>query len=596
MAVTSVTETAANPPPSSDKGNFDNAVKEQQAVKDVSTLYNLDVGHAENVNNKIKDAGLTDKTVDKNVLNDDLKGLYDSAKNDKLTWGGLSKIAEDRGWKQIDSEFKKIADGDFSNARYGGTLYKLFTGSGADLNTANIKVNSTIADRLPQMKDHLRANGNWGWSDDKVTIASAFTLVEANSWNKKPGNAAEFMHDASMVADGKVDGIALLGQAVNEGWAGIKNTDKIASEWIIPGSNLDKLLSKDAPGADPESRYNINYGQLIDRVSHEGDTRYDNTTNELTQHLSELNGLITPDMGLGSPGNDSKTVSENLASLAKHLDANDPNSRVSQISAKYEQIYADMKKLDDMGITQSPANKEYIEARTKDILKAQEKTGEWFNNVAGYLNQATKNIGFIKDEAKRAETNAILQTMFSGLAMIGSVGFGVSNGRAIFGSVNQWGKSGWKALNLPALFGSATLFANNAVNMGISASSLEHMKATWKNIGLSEEQITHMQEGLANSRGAYQGGLDNLALAQRRVEFSIAEEGRFNDYYRWAGDNKDKSSLYNANADDSAYTGALPYKWWKPGGGFDEILKTTNMDGGGYFSEKRVPEWFKGYY
>ena len=587
MAVTSVTKTAVNPPPGSDTGNFDQAVKEQQAVKDVSTLYNMDVGQAENVKNKLKEAGLTDKAVDKKSLNDDLKGLYDSAKDDKLTWSGLSKLAEDRGWKQLDSEFKKIADGDFSNTRYGGTLYKLFTGKDGELNTANIKVNSTISDRLPQMKDHLRSKGNWGWSDDKLSVAIAFDLVEANSWNKKPGNAKEFMQNASIVADGKIDGIALLGQAINDGWAGIKNTDQIATEYIVPGSNLDKLLGQDG------TRLKLNYGQLIDRVSHESDTRYDNTTNELTQHLSELNALITPDMGLGSPGNDSRTVGQNLVSLAKHLDANDPNSRISQISAKYEQVYADMQKIGDMKITDSPANKEYLEARTKDILKAQEKTGEWFNNVAGYLNQAVKNIDYIKDEARRAEANAVLQTVFSGLAMIGSLGFGVSNGRAIFGSVNQWGKSGWKALNLPALFGSGTLFANNAVNTGISASSLERMKSTWKNIGLSEEQITRMQEGLANSRGVYQGGLEALELAMRRVDFTISEPDRFFNYFKWADKHRNESSFFGTG-DDSAYKGQMPYKYWE---NIDDPMKRMKFGSeDNYFNDTTAPEWMKGYY
>ena len=562
MAVTSVTKTTTNPPPlGTDSKNFDQVVKEQQAVKDINTLYDMKVGDAESINNKIKDAGLYDKEVNRSVLDSTLKGVYDSHfKNNRtlrpLTWGRLSELAEDRGWKQLDNEFMKIVNGDFSNARHGGTIEKLLTGKDSALNTANIHVHRTIADRLPQMKDHLKNKDNWRWSEDRLSIATAFDLAKATSWNNRPANAKEFMNNASIVADGKVDGIALLGQAVNEGWAGIKNTDQIATEYIVPGSNLDKLLGQDG------ARLKLNYGQLIDRVSHESDTRYDNTTNELTQHLSELNALITPDMGFASPGNDSRTVGQNLESLAKNLDADDPNSRISQISAKYEQVYADIKKLDDMGLDKSPAHKAYIENRVKDILKAQERTGEWFNNVAGFLNQAAKNIGYIKDEARKAETNAVLQTIFSGLAMLGSCGFGLSNGRALFGNINQWGKSGWKALNLPALIGSTTLFANNAVNTGISASSLERMKTTWKNIGMSEEQITRMKEGLANSRGAYQSGLDNMELGMRRVDYAISEKSRFHDYYDWAMKHQGESSIFG-KGDDSAYRGKMPHKTWK---------------------------------
>ena len=575
MAVTTVTDTAAAPPPpppppGGDPDAFNLVVKEQQAVKDIRMLSDKNVGHADSVNSNLKNAGLTDIEVNPDSLDSDLKFLHDTYKKlsppgVKVTWGNLSWMATEHGWKELDNEFKKIADGDFSNTRYGGTLYKLFTGSGADLNTANIKVNSTIADRLPQMKDHLRANGNWGWSDDTLTVASAFSLVQANSWNKKPGNAKEFMQNASMVADGKTDGTALLGQTLDEGWAGIKDSDKIASEFIVPGSNLDKLLSKDAPDLDPESRYDINYRQLVRSVSQEADTVLSSKQNEMTQDLSDLHALVNDADFLGSPGNDARTVIQNLEGLAGELDSTKPGSHISKIFDKYQEVYDDMKALDDLGIKNSPALTKWVEERMLDIVDLNKQTGEFLNDAANYLNQASSNLDFIEDQASKEQLTTALVTVFAGIAAIGSIGFGVSNGRAVFGSGQQWAnQGGWMAMNLPALFGSVTLFTNNAVNTGVNADKLVSLEKTFHNINMAQDQIDHIKEGLTFAREDFSEGIENLETAQRRIDYRVSEKSRFKDYYDWAMQHQGESSIFG-NGDDSAYGGNMPYKTWETG-------------------------------
>ena len=118
------------------------------------------------------------------------------------------------------------------------------------------------------------------------------------------------------------------------------------------------------------------------------------------------------------------------------------------------------------------------------------------------------------------------------------------------------------AMNLPALFGSGTLFANNAVNTGINADKWASFEKTFKNINMSQDQINHIKEGLNFSRGAFSKGMENLELAQRRIDYRSNEKSRFHDYYNWAMLHQSQSSMYG-DGDDSAYTGAMPYKTWK---------------------------------
>lgn len=570
-----------------------------QAINDILSLYNnLHVGWARAVYDNLEKTGLLGKVVHKADLPPELQKLYDeyyanSPSKDYFTWGDLAKMAEDRAWKMIDEQFMKIVKGDHSE--FTEFFKNVFRGSDA---TSNIIIAHTADGRLTEMKKYLESVNYWGQDRNTVRLSSAFFDASQKTWNNRPTTEYELMQLFDMVARGKTDGIPIIAQALNEGWAGVYGYSKISVAVIKPGSALDKLLGDKDP-SDPTSRFNLTYGQLLDRVAEEGRTASETALSTLTQRLSELHGLLaSPGFKLGTPGNDPRTILQNLDNLAKELDLENDNGLLAQIGAKYAEVYEAMMDVEALNISSSPSMKKYIEERVADILKLHESTGVVMDSIANYLTQTAENIKYIKDEAKERKVDTILAIVLFGASMLGSMGFGVSNWRAVWGIGNQKeAHKGWyKAMNFPAFLGSMTLLSANSFNVGLNAKNIQSLQALFGKLNMSSDKLTGLEETLSTVKQAYEEAFENMELAMRRVDAIVNEPERFFKYLEWANNNKQQSSFFNPGVgDDSGYDGPPPIKWWERYSTIVERLYAFgSMDD--FWNDKNAPDWLKGYY
>jgi hypothetical protein len=526
--------------------------KSAELAKDVTSLANGKVGDAENIQKKIDQYKLGDQEVPKDPS---LKDFMNES--GKTTWNDLKKNAENIGWKKLDDMISASAHGDHSKDE---ELMKNFvTGSGSQRNTGNIDIRDVAGDRLTKTKEFLDTN-KFGRN---TSVANAI-INAGKTWDNDPKNAKDLMKDFEFVANGKSDGAATLADAINSGKAGVKSTDKIDPSLIKPGGAADKLLG---------DKTDITYGQLIDRVHNEGTTAQSDLKDKLTRDVAALNAAIDPMFIPGSPGNDFTTIQQNLEKMMKDLDPNDPKSKFSEINALYGKVFDDINQLAEMGI-KSPSNDKFMKDLTDDIVGIQDKTAKFFDRAAEYFDKVSENVAGIKDKAQKEQLYNTLFLVFGSVASLGSIGFASSNGVATGRQFKAGGKEGGpgkfvNALkgNAPALFGSGTLFANNANLVGISADRIASIKNMLKNVPGVPPNIG---EQLQNTSANITGAVDKMVNRMQKTDYELYNKDRWQAYTQWALKNRDKSSLFNDKANDSAYDKPMPYVFWKPGQGDDK--------------------------
>lgn len=532
----------------------DEATK-KRLTGDLDKVAKGDVGNINSVNDQMKKSGMWDQDVDVSKLPESLRS---SAPKGAKKWSDVANGAAEAGWKHLDTLIGEQVKGNFSRE---SELIGLLDGQGAELNTGNIRVMDTADGRLNSAKDYIKTLTKVpGGDPKKLTVSGVVAQLHFTKFDQSPTHEGALMKNFEIVAKGKHDGAAGLAAAINGGKVlgrdgkPINGASKIAYEYIASGSKLDKLLG--------ENKYDITYGKLLDIVHNEGTSSSSDKKDSLSKNLAKLSAAIDPMLIDNSPGNDRRTIMQNLDGLGKDLDVNNPNSKFSEINTLYGRVIDDINALQGMDIN-SPSHNEFMKETVRDLEEIQNKTGRFFEKAGNYFSMAKDNMKNIqKREEKEAMWNAIAMA-FSGLAALGSIGFGVSNGFAVAKQFKAGGFVNTLKGNSPALFGSGTLFANNAANVGIAADKQSMLQDLMK---LSPDLAKFGGNlSTANSylKKAYEGMVTNVAAA----EYHINNWDRYEKYMAWATkkENRDKSSLYNKDANDSAYDGPMPYRFWKPG-------------------------------
>lgn len=452
------------------EGNTPLDQQSDNAAKVVSLLNEIDghagrieaghIGDADDIQKKIDAAGLGDVDVSQLGLPSSLTDHLN--KEGGTTLNQLINSVDDVGAHKLDDLIDAASKGDHSKDE---ELSALLSGSDSNPSTGNVLLANARPEMLPKTQAYIDSLGDRvPGGDPKALDLGAATQLAHGAFDENPKDVGSLMNGFERLASGKSDAAATLADAVNSGSAGVHPDDKIDPDWIVPGSSLDKVL---------DGKTDITYGQLLDIAHNEGTTAQSDLKDKLTRDLADLNSAVDPGFMM-SPGNDPLTVQQNLERVTKELDPSDPNSKLNQISDLSNQVSDDMAKLANMGI-KSPSNDSFMQDVTNQIGKLQGKTEDFFSGATDFFKQASGNIDGIRDRQKKEELYNAMGAAFSGLAVLGSVGFGVSNGLATARQLNTSLSAAAKG-NGPASFGSGTLFLNNSVQAGIAGDRLQTLQ------------------------------------------------------------------------------------------------------------------------
>ncbi len=530
---------------------------EKRAAADLEKISNGYIGDIRSVDEGLDSNHLVHEKVDVAKLPENLRNLAPDAK----TWGDVSKKAADAGWKKLDSMLAANLKGDFKNQ---DALLDMITGKGSQLNTANVIIKDTPEDRLKETKELIKKTDGLP-GGDKLSVAGLVGYTQLNKFDTAPRDEAALMKNYELVAKGKTDGISEIANALNSGKVKTLNGDVLKNDTKVNWSIAGPEVLKHAP-KDEQKRKDMNYGQLLDVVAENSragsQDKKTNVTAKLEALATKLDG-VWPD----TAGNDRRSIVQTLESVKGKLDFNDPNSFINEVNNTYGEIANDLNALKELDLS-LPANKEWmaqIQTKAENVVK---KTGAFFEAGAKYMDQAKDNLKNIENAEEKQQISNIVSGVFSGMAAIGSIGFGWSNGAAIKLKQGGFGsKTAWTQGNGPAFFGSNTLFANNLAQTALTADrakQLENLKKVSPDIAGFADTLKEGPKYLAESMG-------KLIGSTAATDYYINNKTRYDDYIAWARDNKDKSSIFG-NGNDSEYKGAMPYRYWQTG----EYAKTED--------------------
>jgi len=476
------------------------------------------------------------------------------------SWNQLKTKAEDYGWTKLDDMIDATVQGDHS---HNSELTALTSGKGAELNTSSIEVDHTTSARLPKTKAWLASLGDKGKGN---TIGSAIGRAILGTFDNRPDNVVSLMRDFEMMANGKYDAAGRIKNAMEAKSAGVGWGDQFAFEYVIPGSKLDQALGT---GANRFDRFKMTWGQAYNLVEPKSQAEYSGLVSRAEASGSTVLGLLNPANGFGfSPGNDITTIEQNITLAGKLLDPSNPQSLFGRMNTAYGQLGGDIQALLDSGAEIPKAEQDRLRTTFEQI---QGGTTALFNQIAGYMDMATQNLASARDRAKAEQLAGALITTFSGLAAFGSIGFGLSNGSAamrqvgaeagaVGGGIGPGIRNFNNIGNMPALFGSGTLFMNNLNNLTISALHAGYLGGLIQSTPGFADTVETLKKGATTEQEALGKMIGSLV----RLDYAVNDQQRFTDYASWAYSHKDQSSLFG-NGDDSAYKGIMPYKGWETG-------------------------------
>ncbi len=516
------------------------------------------VGDLSSVENQMKEKGMWEEKVDLAKIPESLRNGASSAK----TWGDVFKGAAETGWKNLDTILSSTLKGDNTHK---DALMDMISGKGSHLNTANIKIMGTDESRLKETKKELNLAANLPTDRDKMTVSLIPGYASANVYTGEPKDEVELLRNYDLVAKGKTDGIPKITEALEGGQ--VKGLDgkvvtggtvisNSALAFVPPGSELREVVEASGLKGDK-----LTYGKLLDYVAENSRDNLTNLKAGIAEDLSSLTSAVDSMLIPGSAGNDRATLFQNMEKLSKEFDPNNKNGKLAFINEKYGELADKLNSFTAQDLS-NPANKRYLEDLQKDMIKVQERTANFFNTTAGFFDQAKGNMKQIESREEKERIANIISGVFAGLAAFGSMGFVWSNSGAVIKQLggaartnDNWGAA-FKG-NLPALFGSGTLFANNAVQTGVNGNRQamqDYLKKTFPNIsaGIGTEVSSNLKEAWGNMMKSY-----------AETDYYLNNRQRFKDYAHWAYSNRQYSSLFG-NGDDKGYKGPMPYVFWKP--------------------------------